>query len=66
MSTVSGNATVSGVLSASQTGDVHVYGEVRQRLGRTRVVVGGFDVWVSVDVAAAMVPWEAVAVPWAG
>jgi hypothetical protein len=66
VNTVSGNATITGSVTASAPGEVHVFGEVRQRFGRTRVVVGEFDTWVYVGEAGAPATWEAVAVPWTG
>jgi hypothetical protein len=66
VNTVSGNAAITGTVTASEPGSVHVYGEMRQRFGRTRVVVGGFDTWVYVEQAGVPVSWEAVAVPWTG
>ena len=66
VNTVSGNATITGSVTASAPGEVHVYGEVRQRFGRTRVVVGEFDTWVYVGEAGTPATWEAIAVPWTG
>lgn len=66
VSTVTGNATVNGTVTASEATWVHLYGELRQRLGRTRVVVGGFDSWVEAAEPGVTVPWTAIAVPWTG
>ena len=66
VSTVTGNATVGGTVSATEPTWVHLSGELRQRLGRTRVVVGGFDTWLEVAEPGVTVPWTAIAVPWTG
>jgi hypothetical protein len=66
VSTVTGNATVNGTVTASTPVWVHLSGELRQRLGRTRVVVGWFDTWVYVDQADTLTSWSAVVQPQTG
>lgn len=66
VSTVTGSATVSGTVTASTATGVHLFGELRQRLGRTRVVVGWFDTWVYVDPAQGPTTWSVVVDPQTG
>jgi hypothetical protein len=66
VSTVTGAATVSGTVTATAPIDVVISGELRQRLGRTRVVVGWFQISVTVEEAGAPVYWEAVVNPQSG
>ena len=66
VSTVTGNATVSGTVSASEPTWVHLSGELRQRFGRTRVVVGGFDSWVYVEEAGVATSWTLKVTPATG
>lgn len=66
VSTVTGTATVKGTITASEPAWVHLSGELRQRLGRTRVVVGSFDTWVYVEQADQPTPWEVPVAPYTG
>jgi hypothetical protein len=66
VSTVTGSATVSGTLTASVEVDVFVSGELRQRLGRTRVVVGWFGTWVHVNPADGPTRWQVTVDPQTG
>lgn len=66
VSNVTGSATISGTVTASAPTDVRISGELRQRLGRTRVVVGWFEVWVYVDEPGTAVSWTAVVDPQTG
>lgn len=66
VSTVTGNATVTGTVAASEPTWVHLSGELRQRFGRTRVVVGGFDTWVYVEEGGVATPWSLKVAPSTG
>jgi hypothetical protein len=58
VSAVTGAATLTGTVSASEPTWVHLYGTLVQRFGRTRVVRGDFDSWVYVGEAGAATPWS--------
>jgi hypothetical protein len=65
VSRAGGKATIHGTITASQMTDVHLYGDLSQRIGR-KVAQGGFELWVPVPEPGVPTYWEVTISSWNG